>query len=168
MRGVGVFSIILFIAGFVGLLSAVFLVVNAENMAGKKAQETAEKILLDLAKVVAENEAIKKDLAETKSELNKYDFDWDAAYQKSMAAILKTQNENQALKHENEKLHQKINWVEVKLNAQNQKPQRIILSQETPLKVSMIYKRVPTKSKEQLQRESLIRKTKGQIQELSK
>lgn len=162
MRGFGLFSIIMFIAGFVFLLTAVFLVINSENMAGKKAQQMSEKVLLDLANVVADNQVIKE-------ALQKYNRDNDSDYQKVMEQTLKIQSEHEKIKEDYDKLHQKINWVEVKMSAQNQKPMKIILSQESPLKVNMIYKKASQKkTPEQIQREQLIKKTKNQVQELSK
>lgn len=162
MRGFGLFSIIMFIAGFVFLLTAVFLVINSENMAGKKAQQMSEKVLLDLANVVADNQVLKE-------ALQKYNRDNDSDYQKVMEQTLKIQSEHEKIKEDYDKLHQKINWVEVKMSAQNQKPMKIILSQEAPLKVNMIYKKVShKKTPEQIQREQLIKKTKNQVQELSK
>jgi long-subunit acyl-CoA synthetase (AMP-forming) len=161
MRGFGLFSIVLFIAGFTSLLVAVFIVLNSENMAGKKAQEMSEKVLLDLANVVADNQAIKE-------AIQKYNQANDSDYQKVMDQTLKIQSEYEKIKMEQDKIHQKINWVEVKMSAQSQKPTKIILSQEAPLKVSMIYKKLQKKTPEQIQRQKLIQKTKTQVQELSK
>jgi septal ring factor EnvC (AmiA/AmiB activator) len=162
MRGFGMFSVVLFIAGFMSLLTAVFIVINSENMAGKKSQQMAEKVLLDLAQVVAENQKIKSDL-------EKYNRDNDSDYQKVMDQTLRIQSEHEKMKMEQDKIHQKINWVEVKMSSQSQKPTKIILSQESPLKVSMIYKKVNNKkTPEQIQREKLIQKTKNQIKDLSK
>lgn len=161
MRGFGVFSIVLFISGFVALLTAVFIVLNSENMAGKKAQEMSEKVLLDLAKVVADNQSIKETL-------KKYNEDNDSDYQKVLDHALKVQAEQEKMKMDNEKLLQKINWVEVKMNAQNQKPTRIILSQEAPLNIKMLYKKAKSKPVTGVTREQLLKKTKQQVQELSK
>ena len=161
MRGSKVFSVILFIAGFMYLLTAVFIVINSENMSGKKAQQTAEKVLLDLANVVADNNAIKE-------ALEKYNTANDLDYQKVMESLAKSTVEN-------DKLNQKIQWLELKMNTapRSTQPQKIILTQEAPLKVSMIYKKVDQKKKpvqtiQSPTREELLNKARKQVQELSK
>jgi BMFP domain-containing protein YqiC len=134
MKGAFVFSTLLFIFGFVSLVASVFIILNKENTGVKVAEEQITKMLLDLSNLYKEIEGIKK-MNEIANKVNREE------YEKVVAANLKQSAEN-------EKLHQKINWLEIKMSAiPKNTTQTLILKQEEPLKVKMLYKKVGDKDK---------------------
>jgi len=146
---------VFFISAFIALVCAAFLFANSENgramEASKKATEAIKAAEFANARV---------------DELHKEIQSLDADYKSLMTTIL--QNDEHG-----EKLKQKMEWLEMKVNNQpkHQSATKVILTQEAPLKIGLIYRQAkPPKSIEidPKLKAALIKKVKTQVKELSK
>jgi len=118
------FAMIFFITAFVALVVVSFKMANSENTGAKEAYNMA-KLCVD-----SHNDLIKQ-VADVKTVAS------------AIADVLKNNNIM------TEKLKQKIEWLEMKANnqpRQTSQPTTVILKQEAPLKIGVIYKQSkPTK-----------------------
>ena len=148
---------IFLIFGFVMFVGAVYFYVKSEESTATSAKETAS-MALSVSRV---NEVR---LGELRAELK----EGDEAFKRLMETLLERDAHG-------EKLKQKLEWVEMKLNnlPRTTKVEPLIVKQTEPLKVHVIYreaiKRVPQKTKPMTakSRKAIVKKVKKQIKELS-
>ena len=134
-----------------------FWVANSENSKATKAQESAER-----AEIAAES--AQKEVSKLRDELRVSSEKSDADYKRIVEVMLTNDAHG-------EKLKQKMEWVEMKLNNQPkvQALQKLVISQEKPLQFNVVYR--PSVKKKPLteaqSRKVLIESTKKKIKELS-
>jgi len=146
---------VFFISAFVALVCAAFLFANSENSNAKKAQDLAHSALNNYEKQQIEIANLREDV--------------DQLYA-SYKSLIDTMLSNDS---HGEKLKQKMEWLEMKVNNQpkHQSATKVILTQEAPLKIGLIYRQArPAKSIEidPKLKAALIKKVKTQVKELSK
>lgn len=142
------------LAAFAALIAAAFIYASSESTAAGEAQIKANEAMASALSAHKQINEIKEALEAE-----------DVAFKKLVELL----NERDQA---NDKMKQKIEWLELKATAppKHQPPQSLILKQEKPLQVNVLYresKPVKKLSDEQV-RSTVIKNVKKQIQELSK